>query len=132
MVLGSTSVFILLKTKGGNMKKAHFKEIKLDPLIAEGFVNFAIGSFTHFTDAPINCSVSIIKLENGSTPYHNHEQANQHEVIFVLSGLGILKTDDKEEEVREGDILHFAPNESHQVESPDSSIVVASIHMNPM
>jgi quercetin dioxygenase-like cupin family protein len=112
------------------MKKAHFSEIKLDPLIAEGFENFSIGSFAHFSDAPINCSVSIIKLEHGSTPYHNHEHANQHEVIFVLSGLGILKTDDKEEEVQEGDILYFPPTESHQVECPDSSIVVASIHIN--
>jgi len=53
------------------MKKAHFKDIKLDPLNSEGFLNFKIGSFTHFSDAPINCSVSIIKLENGSTPYHS-------------------------------------------------------------
>lgn len=112
------------------MKKAHFKEIRLDPLVAEGFKNFEIGSFAHFSDAPLNCSVSIIKLENGSTPYHNHVHANQHEVIFALAGRGILKTDDKEEEVREGDILYFAPNENHQVECPGSSLVIASIHMN--
>ena len=112
------------------MKKAHFTEIKVDPLVAEGFVNFAIGSFTHFSDPPINGSVSIIRLENGSTPYHNHEHANQHEVIFVLSGRGILKTDDREEEVREGDILYFSPKENHQLESPDASVVVASIHLN--
>ena len=112
------------------MKKGHFKDIKLDPLISDGFINFAIGSFTHFSDAPINCSVSIIRLENGSTPYHNHEHANQHEVIFALSGHGILKTDDKEEEVREGDIMYFSPNENHQLESPDASIVIASIHIN--
>jgi len=112
------------------MKKTHFKDIKLDPLIAEGFVNFEIGSFTHFADAPLNCSVSIIRLEKGSTPYHNHEQANQHEVIFALSGRGILKTDDKEEEVREGDVMYFSPNENHQLESPAASIVIASIHIN--
>jgi mannose-6-phosphate isomerase-like protein (cupin superfamily) len=112
------------------MKKAHFRDINLDPLVSEGFTNFSVGSFTHFSDVPINCSVSIIKLENGSTPYHNHEQANQHEIIFALSGRGILKTDDKEGEVREGEILYFAPNESHQVECPGSSIVVASIHIN--
>ena len=112
------------------MKKAHFKDIKLDPLDSEGFVNFEIGSFTHFSDAPINCSVSIIKLENGSTPYHNHEHANQHEVIFALSGLGILKTDDKEEEIQEGDIMYFSPNENHQMESLDASIVIACIHIN--
>ena len=112
------------------MKKAHFKDIKLDQLISEGFINFEIGSFTHFSDAPINCSVSIIKLENGSTPYHNHEQASQHEVIFALAGHGILKTTDKEEEVREGDIMHFSPNENHQLESPEASIVIACIHIN--
>lgn len=112
------------------MKKAHFTEIKLDPLVADGFVNFAIGSFAHFSDVPINGSVSIIKLEDGSTPYHNHEHANQHEVIFVLSGHGILKTDDREEELGEGDILYFSPKENHQLECPDASIVVASIHIN--
>lgn len=112
------------------MKKAHFKDVKLDPLVAEGFVNFAIGSFTHFMDAPINCSVSIIKLEKGSTPHHNHEHANQHEVIFALSGSCILKTDGKEEEVREGEIMYFAPKEHHQLECPDSIAVFASIHIN--
>jgi len=112
------------------MKKSHFKDIHLDPLVAEGFVNMAIGSFTHFQDAPLNCSVSVIRLEDGSTPYHNHEHANQHEVIFVLSGQGILKTDDKEEELREGDIMYFAPKEHHQLECPGKSIVVASIHIN--
>ncbi len=112
------------------MKKAHFQDIKLDPLVAEGFVNFAIGSFTHFMDDPLNCSVSIIKLEKGSTPYHNHEHANQHEVIFALSGRCILKTDDKEEEVREGDIMYFAPKDSHQIECPDSTAVFASVHIN--
>jgi quercetin dioxygenase-like cupin family protein len=112
------------------MKKANFRDIRLDPLVFDGFVNFQIGSFAHFSDAPINCSVSIIKLENGSTPYHNHEHANQHELTFVLSGNGILRTDGKEEEIREGDILYFAPNESHQGECPDSSIVIASIHIN--
>ena len=112
------------------MKKAHFKDIKLAPLDSEGFINFEIGSFTHFSDAPINCSVSIIKLEDGSTPYHNHEHANQHEVIFALSGHGILKTDDKVEEVREGDIMHFSPDENHQLTSSDASIIIACIHMN--
>ena len=112
------------------MKKAHFKDIKLDPLDAEGFINFKIGSFLNFSDAPINCAVSIIKLENGSTPYHNHENANQHEVIFALSGRGILKTDDKEEEIQEGDIMYFSPNENHQIKSQNASIVIACIHMN--
>jgi len=113
------------------MKKAHFKDIKLDPLDAEGFINFKIGSFLNFSDASINCAVSIIKLENGSTPYHNHADANQHEVIFALSGLGILKTDDKEEEeIQEGDIMYFSPNENHQIKSQNASIVIACIHMN--
>ncbi len=112
------------------MKKTHFEDVHLDPLVADGFVNMAIGSFAHFTDAPLNCSVSIIKLEKGSTPYHNHEHANQHEVIFVLSGHGVLKTEAKEESVREGDILYFSPTEYHQVECPDTSVVVASIHIN--
>jgi mannose-6-phosphate isomerase-like protein (cupin superfamily) len=127
---GSNYVFIFLKRRRGNMKKAHFKDIKLDPLDSEGFLNFEIGSFTHFSDAPINWSVSIIELENGSTPYHNHEHAKQHEVIFALSGLGLLKTDDKEEEIREGDIMYFSPNENHQIESLDANIVIACIHIN--
>jgi quercetin dioxygenase-like cupin family protein len=114
------------------MKKTHFQDIKLDPLVSEGFVNFEIGGFTHFHDPPINCSVSIIKLEEGSTPYHNHEHANQHEVIFALSGVGILKTDDGEEEIQEGDIMHFSPNENHQLRSPDACIVIACVHINAM
>ncbi len=112
------------------MKKANYKEVKLDPLVAEGFVNFSIGSFTHFSEAPINCSVSVIELANGSTPYHNHEHANQHEVIFALSGRGILKTDAGEEEVRQGDIMHFSPKEHHQLESSGGSIVIACVHIN--
>jgi mannose-6-phosphate isomerase-like protein (cupin superfamily) len=112
------------------MKKANFTEINLDPFVSEGFNNFEIGSFTHFSDAPLNCSVSIIKLENGSTPYHNHEHANQHEVIFALSGRGILKTDEKQEEIREGDIMYFSPKENHQLESSDGSIVIACVHLN--
>ena len=114
------------------MKKAHFQDVQLDPLVAEGFKNFSIGSFAHFQDAPINCSVSIIGLEDGSTPYHNHEHANQHEVIFVLSGQGILKTDEKEETIRQGDIMYFSPKEHHQLECPGTSIVVASLHLNAL
>jgi mannose-6-phosphate isomerase-like protein (cupin superfamily) len=112
------------------MKRVNYKEVKLDPLDIEGFVNFKIGFFNHFVDSPISCSVSIIKLENGSTPNHSHQQANQHELIFTLSGHGILKTAEKEEEVQEGDIIYFAPTENHQLESLDGSIVVASIHIN--
>ena len=112
------------------MKKTNYKDIKLDLLNAEQFINFEIGSFAQFSDSPINCSISIIKLTNGSTPYHNHSTANQHEVIFALSGRGILNTDDKEEKIQQGDIMYFSPNENHQIKSLNSEIIIACVHMN--
>lgn len=47
----------------------------------------------------------------GFTPYHTH--AYEHEV-FVVEGTGTLRFGDKEEPLREGDVVFVPANAEHQ------------------
>lgn len=87
--------------------KGIYKQIPLSR--KEGVPTF---SFRVFTIEP-----------EGHTPFHQH--AFEH-MNYVISGEGILVTDDGERELREGDFALVLPGEKHQYKnsSENQSLVI--------
>ena len=62
-------------------------------------------------DGATNYCMRIIEIEPGkSTPAHSHEW--EHEV-FVLSGRGMVKSEQGETQIMKNSIVFVAPNERH-------------------
>lgn len=57
--------------------------------------------------------LKVIDMEPGSsTPFHTRPQA--HDAV-IISGLGALRLEDREEEFAPGDVLSVDPNEPHAI-----------------
>lgn len=52
---------------------------------------------------------------NGFSEHHTHDW--EHEV-FILNGEGILKSENKDCKISEGDCIYIPPNEEHQIQNP--------------
>lgn len=69
-------------------------------------------------------SFRVFTIEpEGHTPFHRH--AYEH-MNYVISGEGMLVTDDREHELREGDFALVLPGEKHQYKncSVDRDMVI--------
>jgi quercetin dioxygenase-like cupin family protein len=53
----------------------------------------------------------FVVKKDGYTPFHNHNW--EHEV-YVLKGVGILKTKKGDHKLKEGDVIFIKPREWHQ------------------
>lgn len=91
--------------EGTNLQKTmdNLKNVEKKVLVGEkeGATNFIMRLFTIGS--------------NGFTEYHTHEW--EHEV-FILKGEGIIKTKNKNYEVKKGDCIYIEPNEKHQFLNP--------------
>lgn len=62
-------------------------------------------------DGAPNFSLRVFDLQPGaSTPFHDHEW--EHEV-FILKGIGKVRTEGKETPFKAGDSVYLAPHEKH-------------------
>src|SRR5262245_51378867 len=59
------------------------------------------------TTSPINqCSLAEEILPPGATVAPHHHEVIE-EIYYILEGAGVMKMDDEEREVREGDAIHI-------------------------
>ena len=97
--------------EGGSMKIFHYTSIEAEevPSPAEGVkVRWLI---TEKTGAPNFAMRHFLVEPGGSTPFHTHPW--EHEA-FILSGSGIVISNEGERPIKEGDVVFVPPDEEHQ------------------
>lgn len=94
------------------MYKVNAHETELDVVETEGAEKVHI----QWLLCEKNCGAPSFALRRffvqpgGTTPFHTHDW--EHEV-YVLSGIGVAKTEDGETPVKRGDAILIKPNERH-------------------
>lgn len=70
-------------------------------------------------------ALKVIEVEPGrSTPFHTH--ARGHEAVIV-SGVGALRLEDREEALEPGDVLSVDPDEPHAVVNRGSAVLAVRL-----
>lgn len=94
------------------MKHVHYTDIKRekvdDPAATGVNVRWLI---TREDGADIFAMRRFDVKAGGNTPHHRHDF--EHEV-FVLEGAGTLKVEDREEDLKEGDVVFIPADVKHQ------------------
>ncbi|NNE93727.1 MAG: cupin domain-containing protein [Verrucomicrobiales bacterium] len=78
--------------------------------------------------------VEIARIPPGKAPYPYHSHSAQWEFYHVISGSGIVRDDEGETAVGEGDAFVFKPGEAHQIRnsSPETDLILYVIADNPV
>ncbi len=94
------------------MKLKNYTEIDAAALQVPGAKDVSIRVLIGPAEQAPNFMMLFLELApGGNTPDHAHEW---EEEIFVNAGEGLVKSAGDEQRIRAGDVLYFAPNESHQ------------------
>jgi len=62
-----------------------------------------------------NLSVTLVEMEPGGFQHHHHHEAEQ--MYFILKGSGMMKVNDEEKQVNEGDCIFIPSNSVHGLEN---------------
>ncbi len=72
-------------------------------------------------DGARNFIMRVFEVEDGGfTPRHQHDW--EHEV-FILSGIGVVVSENGDHEVKPGDVIFIPPNEDHQFRNPGPGVL---------
>ena len=74
-------------------------------------------------------SIGVMTFESGgTTKMHTHDF---EQVLYVISGKGLVATEEEEQVVTPGMVIHFAPGERHAHGATKDSQFVQLTIMNP-
>ena len=77
--------------------------------------------------------VEILRIPPGKAPYPHHSHSAQWEFYHVIAGRGIVRHDDGQAPVVEGDALIFSPGEAHQFHNDGAEpLVLYVVADNPI
>ncbi|WOO41132.1 cupin domain-containing protein [Rubellicoccus peritrichatus] len=77
--------------------------------------------------------VEILRVEPGMIPYPYHSHSAQWEFYHVISGSGMLRYEEGERDIKEGDAFLFKPGEPHQlINNGNSDLIIYVIADNPI
>lgn len=94
------------------MKHIHYKDAQAQKLDLPGAEEVSLRVVIGQEDGAPNFTMMVLELApGGKTPDHSHPW---EEEIFVKSGKGEIKVKEERKPIRAGDVLFFAPEESHQ------------------
>lgn len=103
------------------MKIAHFDQVKLEPVNAEGAIGTQIRWLIAQQDGAPNFAMRMFEVEpEGQTPYHEH--AWEHEV-YVLEGEGVLQTERGDLPFKANDVIYVDPGMSHAFRNVGSGLM---------
>lgn len=103
------------------MKHMHYTEIEEEIPGEEGIKDTTIRWLISQKDGAENFAMRVITIQpGGNTPYHQHDW--EHE-IFILDGEGILRSQDKRENLKPGDFIFVKPMEWHQMLNESDEIM---------
>jgi len=77
--------------------------------------------------------VEILRLEPGMKPYPYHSHSAQWEFYHVISGKGVVRHENGNTEITEGDAFIFKPGEAHQMTNTgEVDLIIYVIADNPV
>ena len=77
--------------------------------------------------------VEILRIAPGQTPYVYHSHSAQWEFYHVISGRGVVRHEDGNTSIEEGDAFIFPPGEAHQLTNDGSDdLILYVIADNPV
>ncbi len=77
--------------------------------------------------------IEILRLKPGQSPYPYHSHSAQWEFYHVISGAGIVRHEEGQTEIKEGDAFIFKPGEAHQItNSGELDLVIYVVADNPI
>ncbi len=94
------------------MKKFHYSKVQKEEA-EEGTVNTSVRWLITEEIGAENFAMRLFEIKkNGYSPFHSHPW--EHEV-FVLEGEGVVRGENSEKELLEGDVIFIPANEKHQL-----------------
>jgi len=97
------------------MKLVHYTDIEsiqADVLGHSGAKGLSIRFVLGHGDGAPNFAMMVIDLmPEGNTPEHQHAW---EEALFVTSGRGEIRTEDRRTGIKPGDVIYITPEETHQ------------------
>jgi quercetin dioxygenase-like cupin family protein len=109
--------------KGGiTMKHIHYLDQEPEKTETDGAKGAVIRHLITEKDGAPNFNMRVVSIEpGGQSPNHSHPW--EHE-FFILSGRGIGEVNDKEENLKQGDILYVPPDVQHCLRAIDAMEVI--------
>jgi len=99
----------------------NIKNVKEYELKSNGMKNVKVKYLLHAGIGAKRIQLRLFTIDiGGYTPLEKHE--HEHEV-FVLKGEGILRSKDKEFEIKPGDVIFIQSNELHQIVNNGNEIL---------
>ena len=103
------------------MKHVHYSHIELENPKEKGLKDIKVRWLISKKDGAKNFAMRLFEVKpDGFTPYHQHNW--EHEV-FILEGLGIIKTEKGEETITFGHVLFIPAMEWHQFKNTGNKIL---------
>ena len=103
------------------MKIVHFDKVALEAANAEGAEGTKIRWLIGQKDGAPNFALRLFEVEpQGHTPYHVHDW--EHEV-YVLSGTGVLQTENGELTFKANDAIYVDPGMPHAFKNTGTDLM---------
>ncbi|HPH61897.1 MAG TPA: cupin domain-containing protein [Candidatus Syntrophosphaera sp.] len=103
------------------MKIVHFDQVALEPVHAEGAEGTMIRWLIAQKDGAPNFALRMFEVEpQGHTPFHVHDW--EHEV-YVLSGTGVLQTENGDLSFKANDAIYVDPGMSHAFKNTGTELM---------
>jgi quercetin dioxygenase-like cupin family protein len=104
------------------MKHIHYLDQEPEKVETDGAKGAIIRHVITDKDGAPNFNMRVLSIEpGGKSPNHNHPW--EHE-FFVLSGRGIAEVDDKEVNLKQGDVVYVPPNVQHCMRAIEAMEVI--------
>lgn len=93
------------------MKLKHYSEVPLEKVEIEGAEGASIRWLISEKDGAPNFATRMFEvISGGHTPFHTHSWEHEN---YIISGEGVLVTEEGEKRFKEGDIIYVPPNYRH-------------------
>jgi len=104
------------------MKHIHYLDQEPETIETEGAKGAVIRHLITEKDGAPNFNMRVVSIEpGGKSPSHSHPW--EHE-FFILSGKGIGEVNNKEENLKQGDVLYVPPDVRHCMRAIEAMEVI--------
>lgn len=104
------------------MKHIHYLDQEPEKAEADGAKGAVIRHLITEKDGAPNFNMRVVSIESGGQS-SNHSHPWEHE-FFILSGRGIGEVDNKEEGLKQGDVVYVPPDTQHCLRAIEAMEVI--------
>ncbi|MCF7912242.1 MAG: cupin domain-containing protein [Candidatus Cloacimonetes bacterium] len=103
------------------MKLKHYSDIPLEAVTMEGARGASIRWLISEKDGAPNFATRMFEVAAGGfTPYHTHSWEHEN---YILSGEGVLVTEEGDKPFKEGDVIYVPPFYKHSYRNTGSGVL---------